>query len=325
MIKYNRYANNCQYAKITTDGLVDRSARGKDRDWDLKKLQNTYLSHVYSEIDDKKADRLKECAKFLIFAEKPDGSGKKLKKANFCRVRLCPICQWRRSLKIYNQIRQVLDMAINDNYVFVFATFTVRNCLPGKLSDNLDKILKSFNLLTKYVDIGKAWRGYFRALEITHNVQHDTYHPHIHTLIAVRKSYFTGRDYLSHARLTELWQRALKCDYTPIIDVRRVKGDTAGIIAEIAKYAVKTSDYIYFDDWQLTVDTVRLLDVVLANRRFLGMGGVLKEYHAKLNLVDIEDDNNLVNIDEDKPNIDEEGRELIYAWLSGYNQYRRVE
>lgn len=67
-------------------------------------------------------------------------------------------------------------------------------------------------------------------MEVTHNTQYgtknfDTYHPHFHVLIAVNKSYFTSRDYLSQARWTAAWQQALQVDYTPIVDVRRIKGD----------------------------------------------------------------------------------------------------
>lgn len=298
--------------------LADKSATGKTRNWALHKLHSGYISLAYEEIDPRKAERMKECANWLSFVRKEDGT-MKLHDARFCRVRLCPVCQWRRSLKTFAQMSQVLDVATSDGYQFIFLTLTMKNCSGSDLSNELTHLLLSFNRLMKYKDIQKAVKGFYRGCEVTHNVNTDEYHPHIHAILAVRSGYFGGTMYLSQARWTELWQRALQVEYTPIIDVRKCKGGSKAI-AEACKYAVKPSDILNFDDWEMTVDTLRTLDSALEKRRFVGLGGCIKEIHKRLHLDDIED-GDLVHVESVETEQATE-EEIIFFW-NGYSQYER--
>jgi len=45
-------------------------------------------------------------------------------------------------------------------------------------------------------------------------------------LLPVKKSYFTGKLYISQKDWTSLWKKAMKLDYTPIVHIQRVKGKT---------------------------------------------------------------------------------------------------
>lgn len=296
--------------------LADKSATGKSRNWALHKIHSGYISLAYEEVDPRKSERMKDCANWLAFLRKEDGS-MKLHDARFCRVRLCPICQWRRSLKTFAQMSQVLELARADGYQFIFLTLTVRNCDGSKLSSELTHLLLSFNRLMKYKDVQKAVKGYYRGCEVTHNTVTDEYHPHLHVILAVKSTYFKGAVYLSQERWTELWQRALQVNYTPIVDVRRCKGGVKAI-AEACKYAVKPSDIINFEDWDMTVETLRILDNALEGRRFIGLGGILKELHKQLHLDDPED-GDLVHLDgqdAEQPSAEE----IVFFW-NGYSQY----
>ena len=298
--------------------LADKSASGKTRNWALHKLHSGYVSLAYEEIDPRKAERMKSCAQWLSFFRKGDGT-LKLHDARFCRVRLCPICQWRRSLKTFAQMSQVLDIAKSQGYQFIFLTLTMKNCKSDELSNELSHILLSFNRIMKYKAVQKAVKGYYRGCEVTHNTLTDEYHPHIHAILAVNNSYFGGSYYLSQARWTDLWQRALQVDYTPIVDVRKCNGGSKAI-AEACKYAVKPSDILNMDDWDMTVDTLRTLDNALENRRFVGLGGVLKDLHKQLHLDDMEE-GDLVHIEgegTEQPTEDE----VVFFW-NGYSQYER--
>lgn len=303
---------------VKSQVLADKSATGKTRNWSLHKLHSGYISLAYEEINPKKSERMKECANWLSFWRKEDGS-MKLHDARFCRVRLCPICQWRRSLKTFAQMSQVLDVATADGYQFIFLTLTVKNCKGVKLSDELTHLLLSFNRLSKYKDVQRAVKGYYRGCEVTHNIRTDEYHPHLHVILAVRASYFKSKSYISQARWTELWKRALQVDYDPIVDVRRCKGGSKSI-AEACKYAVKPGDVLNFEDWDMTVETLRTLDAALENRRFVGLGGIIKDIHKSLHLDDMEE-GDLVHVE-----IESQGEatedEVIYFW-NGYSQYER--
>lgn len=219
----------------------------------------------------------------------------------------------------------------SESYQYIFLTLTVRNCSPENLLQTVDEMMAGWYRFVKYKPVKDAVLGWYRALEITHNVdllhpELESYHPHFHCIIAVKPSYFQKKYYLTQADWTSLWQKALKLPYTPIVDVRKVKGDTAKAVAEVAKYTVKDSDYLIPDDWDLTTNTVQLLDEVLHNRRLIAYGGVMKQWHQKLNLDD-EIDGDLIHVDDDAvKEIEEIGFPIVaYIWgngISGQNYYQ---
>lgn len=140
-------------------------------------------------------------------------------------------------------------------------------------------MMKGFNRLMKYKRVDTAVLGYFRALEITKNHEEDTYHPHFHVLLPVKRSYF-GKNYIKQAEWTSLWKRAMKLDYTPIVDmsdVREAMMEQKAVL-EISKYPVKDTDVVrgskVTDD---NLNTVFYLDDALSARRLIGYGGILKE------------------------------------------------
>lgn len=311
-----------KYIKIEVDSQVvvlsDKSGTGRERPWREKKMANEKLSVAYEDVNQQKADRLRDCANMLIFSVGDDGK-KKLTQMNSCRVRLCPLCAWRRSLKVHAHTTQILD-AMAGKYAYIFLTLTVRNCTGTELTGTLNQIFKAWDRLLKRTAVKKAVKGWYRGLEVTHNIDCDTYHPHFHTLLAVNKSYFDSRDYIKQADWADLWKQSLGANYVPVVDVRRVKGSTSKAVAEAAKYTVKDADYIIPEDWELTVETVRTLDAALDRRRLVAYGGEMKAWHKKLNLDD-EVDGNLVNVGEAEP----VGtlREEVYFWHTGYSQYVR--
>lgn len=306
-------------SKEKSQVLVDKSSTGRTRNWADHKSDNTYIAIAYDDVDPRKAERLRDCANWLAFHRKEDGT-LKLHDARFCRVRLCPICQWRRSLKTFAQMSQVLEIAKADGYQFIFLTLTMKNCNGDHLSDELTHILLSFNRLMKYKDVQKAIKGFYRGCEVTHNLETDQYHPHLHVILAVNKSYFSGKTYISQEKWAEMWKRALQVEYTPVVDIRKCKGGVKAV-AEACKYTVKPEGIINYDDWDMTVETVRTLDKALENRRFVGLGGILKDIHKSLHLDDIED-GDLLHVESDQDGTEPTEEEIVYFW-NGYSQYER--
>lgn len=299
--------------------LTDKSASGRVRPWAQQKLAADYIATAYEWIDEGKSRRIRECAQWLAFTRKGDGS-LKLHDARFCRVRLCPICLWRRSLKTYAQMSKVLDVASADGFQFLFLTLTMRNVCADELSQGLDKLMEGFRRLMQYKRVRGAVKGFYRGCEVTHSQKSDTYHPHLHVVLAVKPSYFKGGVYLSQADWSALWAKALGVEYTPIVDIRRCRGG-AKAIAEACKYAVKPGDIINVDDWDMTVDTLRVLDAALDRRRFIGLGGIFKEIHRKLRLDDMEN-GDLVHTDgEQQENPTEE--EVIFFWNGYLRRYEK--
>lgn len=83
--------------------LSDKGRGGKERPWRAYKMANELLAMAYDDVDGKKADRLRACGKVLTFLVDEYGK-KKLTNAESCRVRLCPLCTWRRSLKFQSTL-----------------------------------------------------------------------------------------------------------------------------------------------------------------------------------------------------------------------------
>ena len=334
------YDNNNIKTDKSKKVLVDVNDKGKVVDWQTKKLNTLDLAESYRRLGyENKYYRVKDCGTFLEFRRYQDQS-LKLNQANFCKVRLCPMCSWRRSLKIYGQVSKVMDfISENGDYDFIFLTLTCRNVLGEDLSGTIDTLFNSFKKMTKRKRFKQSVKGYFRALEVTHNLDYasdwfDTYHPHFHMILVVNKSYFNSRDYISQSEWTEIWKSCLKVNYNPIVYVTRFK-DTGGrgiekSIAETAKYTVTSDDYIVRDDITMEIvetmtdDAVYILDKALSYRRLTAYGGILKDIHKELNLDDPED-GDLINTDNEEIREDLDYIIERYHWNIGYKQYLKVD
>lgn len=254
------------------------------------------------------------------------------------------MCNWRRSLKIAFQNKKIIA-AVNERekVKWVFLTLTVRNVEAHELKNTMDQMTQAFNRFTKYARFKKSVKGYFRAMEVTRNWDKEsewygTYHPHFHVLLAVPNDYF-GRNYIKQSEWTDLWQRAMKLDYVPIVHVQRVKPkkDTTNFVEledevkksiaeqnaifEVSKYPVKDTDVIRGN--QVTpenIQTVKDLDKALAYKRLISYGGLLKEIHKELNLDDAED-GDLIHIDDETDEIANGAVEVMAYWHVGLNNY----
>lgn len=345
---------------------------GKDNKWKERHLIKNDLADSYKRIGSNKYYRVLDCSTFLEFRRYIETNERSLNKANFCKVPLCPMCSWRRSMKIFGQVSKVMNYAEeNYNYRYIFLTLTVKNCYGEDLRDTLDLLMNSFGKLYRRKGFKQAVKGYFRSLEITYdsdefvtsdmyngnfekriksrksyydrwnlkigdrNPNFNKYHPHFHIILAVNDSYFTDpKYYLSQKDWTSLWQSCLKVDYSPRVDVRRIREDEeegfTRAVAETAKYTVKEDDFLIRDekgniDIPLTDEVVRTLDYALHRKRLVSFGFKFKEIHKKLNLDDPED-GELGNCD-----IEENLRsDLLYVleryqWNIGLKNYILVE
>lgn len=308
------------FDNATTKILVDKTKTGKQRDWQGKKRRSQLTAEHFDKAGlERKAERMNECADTLVF--KSTSEGLKLYQAWFCKVRLCPMCNWRRSLKIaYHNKRIVETINEREKVRWVFLTLTVRNTDAGSLPETIKAMFKGFQRLTNYKAFKTSVKGYFRALEVTKNRDPEsesfgTYHPHFHVLLAVPHTYFKKKDlYITQDEWTSLWQKAMKIDYKPIVHIQRVKpkeklDDLKGYetqfkkamkeqnaILEVSKYPVKDTDVIKGNKVTAeNMETVLALDNALANKRLIGYGGLLKQIHKELNLGDAEN-GDLVNV-----------------------------
>lgn len=271
--------------KFTILSQVQTTEKEIENNFQERKLKSLKLAETYNRLGlDKRAKKVEECGSFLEFKINPTET--KLFHANFCKDRFCPMCNWRRSLKIFGQVQQIVD-EIKDNYEFLFLTLTVKNCSASDLAYTIDQMYNGFRYLYNKNKVFKtSFKGTFRNLEITYNrVRHD-FHPHFHIVIAVEKNYFKSKDYLKQADIVKLWRKALNVHYDPIVYIEKVlktgKG-LSGVVAEIAKYMTKDIEYIC-NPYILS----SYLAALPSHRRLTSMTGIIKRIAKQLSFDDCE-------------------------------------
>ena len=112
--------------------------------------------------------------------------------------------------------------------------------------------------------------------------------------------------YIKQDEWKSLWQKALKIDYIPSVDVRvikakRGKDPIAKAVAEFAKYPLKTADIK-----SMSIEQFKELVNQMKKKRVVAFGGILKEYRKKLALDSVEDG------------------DLIYNSLDNIEQWRKI-
>ena len=302
--------------------LLDKNKNGKDRNWRGRKILSLKLADIFKELHykDSLIERVQTCGDVLRFVKNQDGS-LKLYQAYFCKNKLCPMCNWRRSMKYSYQTSRIVDEAIKQSSKgrFLFLTLTVKNVEGSDLNKTLTSLTKSFDRLFKRVKVQRNLLGYLRSVEVTHNEDDNTYHPHIHVLMMVRPSYFSGKgnNYISHKEWGEMWSQSLKVDYTPMVDIRTVKEKGKGLkgaVLETAKYPTKPI--------KLDIDNKQVVDDLyngLYRKRQLGYGGLFKTIKKQLALDDAEN-GDLIHMSDDKENISK-GTEIVAIWNANKQNY----
>lgn len=300
--------------------LVDTNVKGNDRNWRGRKIMSLKLADIFKELGYRQSlvERLSSCGEVLKFIQQQDGS-LKLYQAYFCKNKLCPICNWRRSMKYSYQTSRIVDEAIKQEPKarFLFLTLTVRNVSGDDLNKTLTSLTQSFDRLFKRVKVQRNLLGYLRSVEVTHNEKEKTYHPHIHVLMMIRPSYFrSSADYISQKEWGEMWSQSLKVNYFPIVDIRVVKQSYQGIekaIVETAKYPVKPMN-LDVTDKQVVDDLYQ----GLYRKRQLGFGGLFKSIKKQLELDDIENGDLIHTSDNNELS---EGTKIVAIWNATKQNY----
>lgn len=301
-----------------------------------RKCDSLLLADSYSRLGlQKKAHRVKSCSTFLQYRidlnRLNEPYHQRLCKAYFCSDRLCPICQWRKARKTTNQLTLIMKHLLE--YRFIFLTLTIQNVRCDELQPAVDNILgKAWHNLINNRRFKNAYCGFFRSFEITHDVEpvitksmfikkrrfyerhrlrvndinptFDTYHPHIHAIVAVTPDYFEKRNpsYLGKKEVRNLWRNALHIAYNPYVDFRVLldrKKENDGIsssyaILNIAKYITKSADYLIRGEDKtinedFTDEAVSVISAGIAKRRLISYGGIFRKVHKSLNLDTVDD------------------------------------
>ena len=230
-----------------------------------------------------KLDRLKECGNFIKFQSSEDKTKFMLSGGNFCNNRFCPFCSWLKAKRTAFELLELIKVVeYKEKFAFLFITLTAPNVPKEKLREEIEEFNVSFKRLFQTKEFKVFNKGFIRKLEITYNEERDDYHPHFHLVVAVNKSYFTSRNYMSKKRLLELWQRAKRDTSITQVDIKPCRMDTVKQVMELATYSAKQGDLYkskeIFDGFYEG----------LFRKKLLVYNGIFKEYKKKIEVGEID-------------------------------------
>lgn len=306
-------------------------------DWKTAKLKSNAVSSVMESLG--RSQRMFDCGSVLKFAVS-ESNKMKLYSAMFCRDRMCPGCQKRRSLVLFHQIKNVCLSVQKENptYKYLMLTLTVPNVKADQLDSEIKHLMKSWDRLTKRKEYRTKIKGSFRALEVTYSSKRDDYHPHFHVLLCVASNYFNGKNYIPRSRWLELWQESTRYPHITQVDIRAIRPNKkrlndnaplesisiASAAAEVGKYATKPSDYVGKTSSGVFMADSKIVNVLaksLSYKRLVAFSGILKEHSLKLNQCDVESNSvDLINVDGDSSQI-EAVMVKVFSWNVGFNDY----
>lgn len=311
-------------------------------DWRKLKLRSAAVSKVMGMVPSsnqtsllKRSVIMEGCGATLTFACDRCGN-KRLVSAWFCKDRMCPACQKRRSLIVFHQVKDVC-LSLQKQYKstrYLLLTLTIPNVPIEELKSSMATMNRAWTKMAKRAEFKSAVWGWFKALEVTcstRDEKNSSYHPHFHILLAVPNEYFKGKNYINQQRWLELWQESMKMPEITQVDVRKIKpnpkreGSTAieSAAAEVGKYATKPSNYIvkFQDDYMANELIVNDLAIALKGARLTAFGGRMKEHYMKLDLDDVESENiDMVHVSGDNALI-EAVMVQVYSWNVGLKRY----
>lgn len=308
-------------------------------EWKGERMKSRRLVQLYQQAGyPDYANRVEACATWLRFGTIGEKRG--LLSANFCRLRLCPMCVARGARVRAQMLSRVMDAVQEEHKCqYIFLTLTIQNVPGDKLGEALDHLGAGWHRLVNQKPVQRAFKGTFRAIEITRNNEPDslwygTFHPHIHVIGTVEDGYFKKKNglYLTKDDIIARWRKACRLDYDPSVDIsktydkkskKKPKGDnqaSAGAVLEAAKYATKDSDYISDslgdeEAAQVVADYTK----ALYKRRLTAFTGWMKETAKRLRADDLDNADPASGDD----TIREDLAEMIeeYGWHFGAGDY----
>ena len=340
--------SNTSFELDSCDNFYLTDLSPQDKPWDIHREESDTVMSLYHEtLFTRYAERIGSCSQLLEFMSQVDPEtaeiALKLNHTHFCRVRHCPVCQWRRSLKWRARFFEAMPK-IREAYPtarFVFLTLTVKTCQVTDLRSQLSYMNKSWQRFVERRAFPAI--GWLKSVEVTRQYKCTspstcTYnalkkrcpncyptqyaHPHFHALLMVNASYF-GEGYLSHEKWVEMWQQSLRVDYAPQVNIQALKpkkGTTieeteeqiAKMLCETLKYSVKPDELMVDKDWLVELTTQ------LHKTRSVALGGVFKQFVSE------DEPDDLININDQETEISE-GVALRFWWHELFKRYLKCQ
>lgn len=273
-----------------------------------KDLNRKAANYMEKHVSVKTINRFETCSSWFQHLTNKEMSVKRLHKTDACGNRFCPICTWKTAKKDAIKISVMMEALKEiEKKEFLFLTLTAPNVNGEELRDEIDRFNQGVNKLFQRRHVKRIVKGYIRKLEVTTdqekqitedlykrkkdyydlrglkvgnpNPTYNTYHPHMHIIVVVNKSYFNKpSEFISKAEWLELWRSCMRDNSITQVDARKVSSTNTGnsnAVLEIAKYSAKGSDLYHSET---VFDTFYR---ALKRRQLIVFSGLMKDYVKK--------------------------------------------
>ena len=279
-----------------------------------KDLNRKAADYLEKHVRVKTINRFETCSSWFQHLTNEEMSVKRMHKTDACGNRFCPICTWKTAKKDAIKISVMMDAVKEvEDKDFLFLTLTAPSVNGEELRDEIDRFNKGVKRLFERRNVQRVVKGYIRKLEVTTdqekkitdelykrkkkyydfrgvkvddpNPTYNTYHPHMHIIVVVNKSYFDSRYTISKADWLEMWRSCMRDNSITQVDARKVHSTKSGnskAVLEIAKYSAKGSDLYHSE---------KVFDTfygALKRRQLIVYSGMMKDYAKRFKNGDLD-------------------------------------
>jgi plasmid rolling circle replication initiator protein Rep len=179
--------------------------------WQNLKTRSELLSTRLQKVAPKYAERMRDCCSKIKFLECPNGY-MRFKDARFCRVRGCPMCEWRRSRYVAKVVCRA-SVATLEQYPKlhpILFHFPFLECDANQIKQSLNTLKMGWGKLSSL----KLWKAKCKShvCLTAINLVPDTQKISIsmHCIAFMPSSFWTGASRTSQKMLSQTWQESLR-------------------------------------------------------------------------------------------------------------------
>ncbi len=280
-----------------------------------KDLNRKAGDYIEKHVSVKGIYRFDTCSSWFHHLTNIEMSVKRLHRTDACGNRFCPICTWKTAKKDAIKISIMMEAVKEiENKAFLFLTLTAPSVSGQELGGEIDRFNKAVNLLFKRRNVERVVKGYIRKLEVTTdqekliteelykrkkdyydyrglkvddpNPTYNTFHPHMHIILVVNKSYFNmPSEFISKAEWLKMWRGCMKDNSITQVDARKVSSTETGnsnAVLEIAKYSAKANDLYHSES------VFDMFYIALKRRQLIVYSGMMKGYAKKFKIGELD-------------------------------------
>lgn len=279
-----------------------------------------------------RAHRMNECAEVIGGKICTSCGHFHLTTASLCRDRLCPLCEWRLSMKRFAKMMALVNcIRAESDETWAAYTLTGKNCRGDELEFMLCEMSRAWNCIASAKKFKQHYSGWAKSLEITYNHDTHTFHPHFHIL--------TVGDGCDSTYILQRWQKATTfatswmAQETHRITSKWVdeptSDDIVAAVLEAYKYAIKEQPDKkgrIIDD--MPIGDFRILAESIGGKRLISFGGIIKEWAKELELEVEKDDDGETDADKARKECSKCGSknliEAVAVWCNDGYKWREI-